>query len=210
MDPLDGSSNIDVNIPVGSIFSVLQKNPNDFLQKGDLQKLACYVIYGTNTVFVIAIDKQVHSFSLNSLKKEFYLTQKKIQTPVNGNIFSINEGNYKSFSPEILKYLEFCKSLDLKNKRTHTGRFIGSLVADFHRNLIKGGIFIYPKTNDRPSGQLRLIYECNPIAYIAKHAGGLSTNLRQDILKITPTKNHERVAFVVGSKNMVQKLLSFR
>lgn len=210
MDPLDGSSNIDVNIPVGSIFSVLQKNPNDFLQKGDLQKLACYVIYGTNTVFVIAIDKQVHSFSLNSLKKEFYLTQKKIQTPVNGNIFSINEGNYKSFSPEILKYLEFCKSLDLKNKRTHTGRFIGSLVADFHRNLIKGGIFIYPKTNDRPSGQLRLIYECNPIAYIAKHAGGLSTNLRHDILKITPTKNHERVAFVVGSKNMVQKLLSFR
>ena len=210
MDPLDGSSNIDVNIPVGSIFSVLKKNPNDFLQKGDLQKLACYVIYGTNTVFVIAIDGQVHSFSLNSLKKEFYLTQKNIKTPVNGNILSINEGNYKSFSPDILKYVEFCKSLDPKNKRTHTGRFIGSLVADFHRNLIKGGIFIYPKTNDKPSGQLRLIYECNPIAFIAKHAGGLSTNLRQDILKITPTKNHQRVAFVVGSKNMVQKLLSFR
>ena len=209
MDPLDGSSNIDVNIPVGSIFSVLENNANNFLQKGRFQKLACYVIYGTSTMMVFAIDNDVFGFTLNTKKKEYVLTHPNIKTPKKGVIFSINEGNYNSIGSGVMKYIIECKKLDKKGKRTHTGRFIGSLVADFHRNMLKGGIFIYPKTADRPNGQLRLIYECNPIAFIAKNAHSKTTNLEKDILDITPKSIHERTPFVVGSKNMVNKLLSF-
>ncbi len=209
MDPLDGSSNIDVNIPVGSIFSVLKNNKNGFLQKGCAQELACYVIYGTTTMLVFAIDNAVFGFSLNLKNKEYMLTHPNIQTPINGSIFSINEGNYNSIDSEILSFINYCKELSPHGKRTHTGRFVGSLVADFHRNMLRGGIFIYPKTGDKPNGQLRLIYECNPIAFIAKHTNAKSTNLNLDILDIIPSKLHERTAFVVGSKNMVDKLLSF-
>ena len=207
MDPLDGSSNIDVNIPVGSIFSVLQKNPNDFLQKGDLQKLACYVIYGTNTVFVIAIDKQVHSFSLNSLKKEFYLTQKKIQTPVNGNIFSINEGNYAHFPTGVKKYIKYCQ--EEEGDRPYTSRYIGSMVSDIHRNMIKGGIYIYPKSTKYDKGKLRLLYECNPMAFIVEQAGGKASDGYQRVMDIMPTELHERSAIFCGSKKMVEKAEAF-
>ena len=209
MDPLDGSSNIDVNIPVGSIFSILENNNSHFLQAGKYQKLACYIIYGTSTVMVFAIEHDVFGFTLNTKNKEYILSHDKIKTPENGNIFSINEGNNNSIDKRILQYVNSCKDLNSNGKRTHTGRFIGSLVADFHRNMLKGGIFIYPKTSDKPQGQLRLIYECNPIAFIAKNANGKSTNLDQEILSIIPSEMHQRIPFVVGSNNMVNKLLSF-
>tara|TARA_B100001250_G_scaffold391294_1_gene392011 strand:- start:751 stop:1683 length:933 start_codon:yes stop_codon:yes gene_type:complete len=209
MDPLDGSSNIDVNIPVGSIFSVLENNQNGFLQKGESQQLACYVIYGTTTIMVFSLDNAVFGFTLNTNLKEYILTHSNIKTPNTGSIFSINEGNYNSIDKQIVKFINSCKELNEKGKRTHTGRFIGSLVADFHRNMLKGGIFIYPKTADRPKGQLRLIYECNPIAFIAKNSNAKSTNLNIDILQVTPSEIHERTSFVVGSKEMVNKLLSF-
>ena len=209
MDPLDGSSNIDVNIPVGSIFSVLENNPNGFLQKGESQQLACYVIYGTTTIMVFSLDNAVVGFTLNTNLKEYILSHPDIKTPNTGSIFSINEGNYNSIDKRIVKFINACKELNAKGKRTHTGRFIGSLVADFHRNMLKGGIFIYPTTADRPKGQLRLIYECNPIAFIAKNSNAKSTNLKIDILQITPSNIHERTSFVVGSKEMVNKLLSF-
>ena len=209
MDPLDGSSNIDVNIPVGSIFSILENNNNGFLQPGKNQKLACYVIYGTTTMMVIAINSEVHGFSLNTKTKEYILTHQNIKTPLDGIIFSINEGNNKSIDTEIVEFTNYCKKLNSNGKRTHTGRFIGSLIADFHRNMLKGGIFIYPKTSDRPNGQLRLIYECNPIAYIARAAASEASNLKNNILDVVPKNIHERTPFVVGSVNMVQKLLSF-
>ena len=209
MDPLDGSSNIDVNIPVGSIFSVLKNHPENFLQKGDNQQLACYVIYGTSTMMVFAVENQVFGFTLNTKSKEYILTHPNIKTPNTGSIFSINEGNFNSIENGIIKYVNYCKELNSDGKRTHTGRFIGSLVADFHRNMLKGGIFIYPKTSDKPNGQLRLIYECNPIAFIAKHSSSQATNLENDILEITPSSIHQRTAFVVGSKEMVDKLLTF-
>ena len=209
MDPLDGSSNIDVNIPVGSIFSILINNKDGFLQKGSNQVLACYVIYGTTTTMVFAIQNQAHIFTLNTKNKKYMLTNNNIQTPTTGSIFSINEGNYNSIDKEIIEFINYCKQLNNKGKRTHTGRFIGSLVADFHRNMLKGGIFIYPTTADRPNGQLRLIYECNPIAFIAKATNSKSTNLSINILDIKPKEIHERTAFVVGSKEMVNKLLLF-
>ena len=217
MDPLDGSSNIDVNIPVGSIFSVNKKNTENsedfdkkgFLVPGKKQKLAAYIIYGTATMFVIGIKNCVYGFTLNVEAKKYFLTHENIHMPEDGNIFSINEGNSESIDKEILNYLTFCKRLNSKGKRTHTGRFIGSLVADFHRNMLKGGIFIYPDTADKPSGQLRLIYECNPIALISQFANGKSSNKYIDILEVIPKKNHERVPFIVGSKKMVHKLLSF-
>jgi len=209
MDPLDGSSNIDVNIPVGSIFSILPNNKLGFLQKGNQQKMACYVIYGTSTMLVFAIKSEVYGFSLNTKNKDYILTHSNIKTPKDGNIFSINEGNNKSIDQEIINFIDDCKKLNSEGKRTHTGRFIGSLVADFHRNMLKGGIFIYPKTSDKPNGQLRLIYECNPIAFIAKAAESKSTNLDVDILDVVPTTVHQRTSFVVGSFNMVNKLLSF-
>ena len=157
----------------------------------------------------IGIQNFVYGFTLNVKEKKYFLTHNNIRIPENGNIFSINEGNNKSIDKEILNYLIFCKSLNSNGKRTHTGRFIGSLVADFHRNMLKGGIFIYPNTADKPNGQLRLIYECNPIALISSFANGLSSNKVKDILEIIPKDNHERTSFIVGSKKMVNKLLSF-
>ncbi len=216
MDPLDGSSNISVNIPVGSIFSIHKKdNINtvtceaDFLKQGIKQECAAYVLYGTATILIIAINNQVNGFTLNLKEKKYYLTYPNIKTPEWGNIFSINEGNIKTIDPEIIQYVECCKKLNKDGKRTHTGRFIGSLVADFHRNMMKGGIFIYPKTADKPNGQLRLIYECNPIALIAQFSGSKSSDGNELILEKTPKNIHERTAFIVGSKNMVTKLLSF-
>ena len=216
MDPLDGSSNISVNIPVGSIFSIFKKNNSgssamkeDFLKKGKDQECAVYILYGTATIFVIAINNKVHGFTLNLEKKEFYLTYPNINIPENGNIYSINEGNIRSVEKEIKQYVNYCKELNNNGKRTHTGRFIGSLVADFHRNMMKGGIFIYPKTSDKPNGQLRLIYECNPIALIAKYANAKSSDGAQNILEKKPKTIHERTAFIVGSIKMVDKLLNF-
>ena len=209
MDPLDGSSNIDVNIPTGSIFSILENRKNGFLQPGKDQKLACYVLYGTQAMMIFAFNNTVQGFSLNIKTRKFILTHKNIKSPEEGSMFSINEGNSKSVENNILNFLDYCKTLNSNGKRTHTARFVGSLIADFHRNMIKGGIFIYPKTSDRPNGQLRLIYECNPIAFIAKASGANATNLKEPILNIKPTNYHERTPFVVGSKKMVEKLLLY-
>ena len=216
MDPLDGSSNISVNIPVGSIFSIFQKKnlsvglcENDFLIKGKEQECAAYILYGTSTILILALNNEVNGFTLNLNKNDFFLTFPNLQIPEEGNIFSINEGNIKSIDKEIFNYVEHCKKLNSDGKRTHTGRFIGSLVADFHRNMMKGGIFIYPKTSDKPNGQLRLIYECNPIALIAKFAGSKSSDGITSILEKKPKSIHERTAFVTGSTKMVDKLLSF-
>ena len=216
MDPLDGSSNISVNIPVGSIFSILQKKnlsvslcENDFLVKGKEQECAAYILYGTSTILILALNNEVNGFTLNLNKNDFFLTFPNLQIPEEGNIFSINEGNIKSVDKEIFNYIEHCKELNPEGKRTHTGRFIGSLVADFHRNMMKGGIFIYPKTSDKPNGQLRLIYECNPIALIAKFAGSKSSDGITSILEKKPKSIHERTAFITGSTKMVDELLSF-
>lgn len=216
MDPLDGSSNISVNIPVGSIFSIFQKKnmsvdlcENDFLVKGKDQECAAYVLYGTSTILILAFNNEVNGFTLNLNKNDFFLTFPDIQIPEEGNIFSINEGNIRSINTEIYNYVEHCKELNSDGKRTHTGRFIGSLVADFHRNMMKGGIFIYPKTSDKPNGQLRLIYECNPIALIAKYAGSKSSDGKTSILEKKPKSIHERTSFITGSTKMVDKLLSF-
>ena len=216
MDPLDGSSNISVNIPVGSIFSIFKKKnmsvdlcEDDFLIKGKDQECAAYVLYGTSTILIIAFNNEVHGFTLNLTENEYFLTFPNIKIPEEGNIFSINEGNIKSVDKEIFNYVEHCKKLNPNGKRTHTGRFIGSLVADFHRNMMKGGIFIYPKTSDKPNGQLRLIYECNPIAFIAKFAGSKSSDGNISILEKKPKSIHERTAFIIGSNKMVDKLLSF-
>lgn len=216
MDPLDGSSNISVNIPVGSIFSILQKKnlsvslcENDFLVKGKEQECAAYILYGTSTILILALNNEVNGFTLNLNKNDFFLTFPNLQIPEEGNIFSINEGNIKSVDKEIFNYVEHCKGLNPEGKRTHTGRFIGSLVADFHRNMMKGGIFIYPKTSDKPNGQLRLIYECNPIALIAKFAGSKSSDGITSILEKKPKSIHERTAFITGSNKMVDELLSF-
>lgn len=216
MDPLDGSSNISVNIPVGSIFSILQKKnlsvslcENDFLVKGKEQECAAYILYGTSTILILALNNEVNGFTLNLNKNDFFLTFPNLQIPEEGNIFSINEGNIKSVDKEIFNYVEHCKGLNPEGKRTHTGRFIGSLVADFHRNMMKGGIFIYPKTSDKPNGQLRLIYECNPIALIAKFAGSKSSDGITSILEKKPKSIHERTAFITGSTKMVDELLSF-
>ncbi len=214
-DPLDGSSNIDVNISVGTIFSVFKrkrKGPvekEEFHRHGYEQAIAGYVLYGTSTVLIYTCGKGVHAFTLEPSSGEFVLTNESIKTPQNGNIFSVNEGNYYTIEKGIQDYIEHCKKLNEKGKRTHTARFMGSLVADFHRNLLKGGIFIYPATADAPEGRLRLLYECNPIAMIAEQAGGLATLGKKRLLDIKAKEIHERSPFFTGSKVMMNKALSY-
>ena len=218
MDPLDGSSNIDVNVSVGTIFSIYRRiSPSgakvvldDFLQEGTKQVAAGYVIYGSSTMLVYTTGLGTTSFTLDPAIGEFCLTEEYMKTPENGKIYSINEGNYAKFPDGIKKYLKYCQEVDEGTNRPYSSRYIGSLVADFHRNLMKGGIFLYPKTENNPDGKLRLLYECNPIAFLAEQAGGLATDGEGNrILELKPTDIHQRVPFVVGSKNMVQKVEEF-
>jgi len=214
-DPLDGSSNIDVNISVGTIFSVFKRTrkgtpkKEEFNRYGHEQILAGYVLYGTSTVLVYTCGHGVHSFTFDTNTNTFALTNASIKTPEKGTIFSINEGNYNTLDKGVLDYIGYCKELNGKGKRTHTARFMGSLVADFHRNMLKGGIFIYPATADAPKGRLRLLYECNPIAMIAEQAGGLATWGAERLLDIKAKELHERTPFFTGSKEMMEKALSF-
>ena len=178
IDPLDGSSNIDVNVSVGTIFSVYRRispigspvNLEDFLQKGVHQVAAGYVIYGTSTMLVYTTGHGVNGFTLNPAIGTFYLSHPKMNYKENGSIYSVNEGNYLQFPDFVKKYIKFCQMEE--NDRPYTSRYIGSLVSDFHRNLIKGGIYLYPSSKKSPVGKLRLLYECNPIAFIAEQAGG--------------------------------------
>ena len=215
IDPLDGSSNIDVNVSVGTIFSVYRRispigspvNIEDFLQKGINQVAAGYVIYGTSTMLVYSTGHGVNGFTLNPAIGTFYLSHPKMNYKEQGNIYSVNEGNYLQFPYFVKKYIKFCKIEH--NNREYFSRYIGSLVSDFHRNLIKGGIYLYPSSKKFPVGKLRLLYECNPIAFIAEQAGGKASDGFNRILDIDPSELHQRIPFYCGSFNMVKRLESF-
>ena len=215
MDPLDGSSNIDVNVSVGTIFSIYRRitpsgtpvTIDDFLQPGNLQVAAGYIVYGTSTMIVYSTGHGVNGFTLNPAIGTYYLSHPNMKFPEKGSIYSVNEGNYVHFPLGIKNYIKYCQ--EEEDDRPYTSRYIGSLVSDFHRNLIKGGIYIYPNTSKDPNGKLRLLYECNPIAYIAKQAGGRSSNGFVNILDIKPTELHQRVPFICGNKSMVDKAEEF-
>ena len=215
IDPLDGSSNIDVNVSVGTIFSIYRRKSkigaevsiDDFLQSGRFQVAAGYIIYGTSTMLFYTTGKGVNGFTLNPAIGTFYHSHSNVQIPKNGNIYSINEGNYLQFPKYVKKYIKFCQEED--DERPFTSRYIGSLVSDFHRNMIKGGIFLYPQTAKNPNGKLRLLYECNPIAFICEQAGGLAINGEKNILDIVPGELHERTPFYCGSEKMIQQFQKF-
>lgn len=215
IDPLDGSSNIDVNVSVGTIFSIYRRvtpigtpvQLEDFLQKGHKQVAAGYVIYGTSTMLVYTTGDGVNGFTLNPAIGSFYLSHPDMEFPENGTIYSVNEGNYIHFPQGIKNYIKYCQ--EEEGDRPYTSRYIGSLVSDFHRNMIKGGIYMYPKSSKNPNGKLRLLYECNPIALLAEQAKGKASDGFNRILDILPTELHQRVPFVCGSKNMVETCEAF-
>ena len=215
IDPLDGSSNIDVNVSVGTIFSVLKRKDtkkevtnNEFFVKGTEQVASGYVIYGSSTMLVYTTGNGVNGFTLDPSIGEFCLSHPNIKTPLNGEIFSVNEANEKIMPHGVRKYTEYCHQLN-NGKRTHTARFMGSLVADFHRNMLKGGIYIYPTTDAAPKGRLRLLYECAPLAWIIEQAGGKASDGFQRIMDIEANDLHQRVPFFIGSTEMVEKAESF-
>ena len=215
IDPLDGSSNIDVNVSVGTIFSIYRRitptgtpvTIDDFLQPGNLQVAAGYIIYGTSTMIVYTTGHGVNGFTLNPALGTYYLSHPNMRFPEDGKIYSVNEGNYVHFPQGIKDYIKYCQ--EEKDERPYTSRYIGSLVSDIHRNMIKGGIYMYPSTSKSPNGKLRLLYECNPMAFIAEQAGGKASDGYQRIMDIKPTELHQRTPFICGSKNMVDKAESF-
>lgn len=215
IDPLDGSSNIDVNVSVGTIFSVYRRvtpvgtpvTLDDFLQPGRNQVAAGYVIYGTSTMLVYTTGHGVNGFTLNPAIGTFYLSHPNMRFPETGKIYSINEGNYIHFPQGVKDYIKYCQKEE--EDRPYTSRYIGSLVSDFHRNMIKGGIYIYPKSSQAYNGKLRLLYECNPMAFLAEQAGGKCSDGYQRILDIQPTELHQRVPFFCGSRKMVEKAEEF-
>jgi len=211
IDPLDGSSNIDVNVSIGTIFSIYRRKTQastpiqtiDILQKGAEQVAAGYVLYGSSTMLVYTTGHGVNGFTYEPSLGEYFLSHPDLKMPDDGKIYSINEGSSHSFSKSVQGYVQYCKD------QNYTARYIGSLVADFHRNMLKGGIYIYPATSKDPNGKLRLMYECNALAFIAEQAGGKASNGHKRILDIELTELHQRTAFYVGSKNMVEKAQSF-
>ncbi|NTV47889.1 MAG: class 1 fructose-bisphosphatase [Chlorobiales bacterium] len=210
-DPLDGSSNIDVNVSVGTIFSVFRrKSPagpgtlEDCLQKGDEQIAAGYVIYGSSVMMVYSTGQGVHGFTLDPTIGEFLLSHENIRMPRRGQIYSLNEGNYRYFDDGIKKYIKYLQQEDKATGRPYSGRYIGSCVADFHRNLLYGGIFIYPRTKKSAKGKLRLMYEANPLAFICEQAGGRATDGRRRILEIEPKELHQRTPLFIGSEEDVK------
>ncbi|MCF6350898.1 MAG: class 1 fructose-bisphosphatase [Flavobacteriaceae bacterium] len=212
MDPLDGSSNIDVNVSVGTIFSIYERitpigkpvTIEDFLQCGNKQVAAGYVVYGTSTMLVYTTGSGVNGFTLNPALGTYYLSHPKMKFPRKGNIYSINEANYIHFPQGVKDYLKYIQK-EVEKGNQYTSRYIGSLVSDFHRNMIKGGIYIYPTSLKNPKGKLRLLYECNPMAFLAEQANGMATDGYQRILDIKPTELHQRVPFFCGSPSMVEK-----
>ena len=215
IDPLDGSSNIDVNVSVGTIFSIYRRvtpvgtpvTIEDFLQKGNHQVAAGYIIYGTSTMLVYTTGHGVNGFTLNPAIGSFYLSHPDMKFPEDGRIYSVNEGNYIHFPKGIKDYIKYCQMEE--GDRPYTSRYIGSLVSDFHRNMIKGGIYMYPKSSKASNGKLRLLYECNPMAFLAEQANGKASDGFNRILDIQPTELHQRVPFICGSKNMVEKAEEF-
>ncbi|MDG2344129.1 MAG: class 1 fructose-bisphosphatase [Flavobacteriales bacterium] len=215
IDPLDGSSNIDVNVSVGTIFSVFKRKTNesepvdisDFLQKGDEQVAAGYIIYGSSTMLVYTTGNGVNGFTFDPGIGVFFLSHPNMKIPASGRLYSVNEGNLNEFKEGIKKYISYCQSESEKdNKKPYSSRYIGSLVADFHRNLIKGGIYMYPSTKSAPNGKLRLLYECAPLAFIIEQAGGKAISESGRIMDITPKELHERTPVFIGSSNMVDTI----
>jgi fructose-1,6-bisphosphatase I len=216
IDPLDGSSNIDVNVSIGTIFSIYRRKTknspaslDDFLQLGSDQVAAGYIVYGSSTMLVYTTGNGVNGFTLDPSIGEFCLSHPDMRIPKSGNVYSVNQGNFVHFPEGIKRYIKNCQVDDKANKKPYTLRYIGSLVSDFHRNLIKGGIYIYPPTLHAPKGKLRLLYECNPLSMIAEQAGGKATNGFQDILEVQPTELHQRVPLYIGSETMVEESMKF-
>ena len=217
MDPLDGSSNIDVNVSIGTIFSIYRRKTKpgtvaqieDFLQPGRDLVAAGYIIYGSSTMLVFSTGHGVNGFTLDPSIGVFCLSHPNMRIPNDGVIYSINEGNYLQFPEGVKRYIKYCQEEDAATDRPYTSRYIGSLVADFHRNLIKGGIYIYPPTGKNPKGKLRLMYENIPLAFIVEQAGGSASTGSERILDIEPEHLHQRTPLFIGSKNMVEKAEEF-
>lgn len=215
-DPLDGSSNIDVNVSIGTIFSIYRRvspvgtpaTMEDMLQPGNQQVAAGYVLYGSSTMLVYTTGKGVNGFTLDPSIGEFCLSHPDMRMPEKGRLYAMNEGNIKICEQGLRDYISYCQEADATPLHPYSGRYIGSLVADFHRNMIKGGIYVYPDTTLNPEGKLRLLYECNPLAFIAEQAGGMATTGRMRVMDIQPTKLHQRVPYYTGSKQMVEKAMS--
>jgi fructose-1,6-bisphosphatase I len=211
IDPLDGSSNIDVNVSIGTIFSVYRRvsetgsegTLEDCLQSGIRQVAAGYIIYGSSTMLVYTTGNGVNGFTYEPSLGEFFLSHPDIITPKSGTTYSCNEGNINSFPDSIKNYVNYCR------ENNYSARYIGSLVADFHRNLLKGGVYIYPATAKSPNGKLRLMYECNTLAFIVEQAGGKATNGQQRIMEMEPTDLHQRCPLIIGSTEMVEKVEEF-
>jgi len=216
-DPLDGSGNIDVNVSIGTIFSVYRRitskgnkvTARDFLQAGINQVAAGYIVYGSSTMLVYATRRGVNGFTLDPSIGEFCLSHPNIRCPELGKIYSVNHGNFFQYHESVKNYINICQKKTKENGGPYTQRYIGSMVADVHRNLIKGGIFMYPGTVERPKGKLRLLYECNPFAFIIEVAGGKATNGKERILDVVPVELHERSPLFIGSKGMMEELESF-
>ncbi len=216
-DPLDGSSNIDVNASIGTIFAIYRRvsplgepcTQEDFLQKGRNLMAAGYIIYGSSTMMVYATKLGVNGFTLEPAIGEFCLSHPNMKCPEKGKIYSINQGNSVKYDEGMMSYLTYCMESNKEEGRPYSQRYIGSMVADMHRTLIKGGIFIYPGDKSAPKGKLRLLYECNPMGFIIEAAGGRATTGSQDVLDVQPTELHQRVPIFIGSKNMVDKAMEF-
>ncbi|RMH73724.1 MAG: class 1 fructose-bisphosphatase [Gemmatimonadetes bacterium] len=216
-DPLDGSSNIDANVSIGTIFSVHRRvtpegtpgTKEDVIQPGYKQVAAGYVLYGSSTMFVYTTGLGVHGFTLDPSLGEFVLSHENIQISDDKKIYSVNEGNYHSWDEGVQRFVDYVKTPDKATRRPYSARYIGSLVADFHRNLLYGGIFMYPGSKSKPQGKLRLLYEAAPLAFIAEQAGGRASNGYQDIMKIEPTELHQRVPLFIGTKSDVDLVEEF-
>ncbi len=217
MDPLDGSSNIDVNVSIGTIFSIYKRvspvgtpvTEEDFLQKGTAQIASGYVIFGSSTMLVYTTGKGVNGFTYDPGIGVFILSHPDMKVPSTGKIYSMNEGNFYRSSKGIQEYIKYAQTIDTDTNRPYTGRYIGSLVADFHRNLIKGGVYLYPSTSTAPKGKLRLLYECNPLAFVIEQAGGSASDGNQRIMEIEPTELHQRAPYFAGNSEMVDKIEEF-
>jgi len=209
IDPLDGSSNIDVNVSIGTIFSIYRRISDvghpitkaDVLQPGVKQVAAGYVLYGSSTMLVYTTGKGVNGFTYDPTLGEYFLSHQDMLIPEDGAIYSVNEGSYNTFSQPVKNFIESCR------EKRYSARYIGSLVADFHRNLLKGGIYLYPQTDKKPNGKLRLMYECNALSFIAEQAGGMASNGSKRILDILPKEIHQRVPLYIGSKHMVEEVM---
>ncbi len=216
IDPVDGSSNIDVNVSIGTIFSIYRvkregrpAEVGDFLQKGSEQLCAGYIIYGSSTMLVYTAGQGVHGFTLDPTVGEFLLSHEDIKIPKRGNVYSVNESYYHRWDPNVRRYVDYLKEEDEATGRPYSARYIGSLVSDFHRNLLKGGIFLYPPDRKSGKGKLRLMYEAAPLAFIVHQAGGLASTGWERVLDKQPEELHERVSLVIGSAEDVEEAEAF-